>query len=191
MLRAAFAATPWAIPGSLLVLATAAWASRGLARTLRASRLYAFGFAASLGTALLFTLSPSLDAGPGRHRFASLEVTLDTFRNLGGINETTLNVALFVPLGLLAALHRTRSVRIPLIAAASAIPLVIEATQYALPSLGRSGFQMNDVIANLLGVTLGLGLGTIARRLAHQQTREPRPQTHMAASSAVTRSSGI
>ena len=81
------------------------------------------------------------------------------------MNDTSLNVALFVPLGsALGVLANRRAVL--LIPLAAALPLVIEAIQLWAGGLGR-GCQSADVADNLLGLGLGLSIGlawTLAAR---------------------------
>lgn len=163
MIEPALRATPWALPGAIVVVIVTLVLAPRAARWLRTRPWLAFGIVASAGLVVLVTLSPSVDAGPGRTRFASFELSLDTFRRLDGINESTLNVALFVPLAAFVAMAGVNAVRRLTIPAVILLPVAVELIQYAFPSLGRSGFQMDDVVANLTGVLVGLAGGAAAR----------------------------
>ncbi|WP_440709486.1 VanZ family protein [Herbiconiux sp. YIM B11900] len=89
--------------------------------------------------------------------------------------DAVLNVAVFVPLGLLLALTGTRLRSV--FALALALTLFIEITQY-LTDLGRTA-DINDVITNTVGACLGWavasGLRRIAARAAAVRTRVGRP----------------
>jgi glycopeptide antibiotics resistance protein len=70
-------------------------------------------------------------------------------------NETALNIALFVPLGLFATLMWKAPFRVTGIAAL--ISLAIEITQ---PLLGTGANDLTDLVANTLGAFLGAGVAT-------------------------------
>ncbi len=81
-----------------------------------------------------------------------------------GVTEESLNVLLFVPLGVAVAWLDGR-VRWAALAFAVALPWIVEGTQLAVPALGRA-CQGIDLTTNLLGLGIGLVLGFAARRLA-------------------------
>jgi len=78
------------------------------------------------------------------------------------LNDRTLNVALFVPLGLGVALIGRRSPRRVLTAAALLVPLCVEVVQHVTPWLARDS-QWQDVLDNTVGVALGLTAGFALR----------------------------
>ena len=81
-----------------------------------------------------------------------------------GINDTSLNVLLFIPLGVaLAGIPSSRSKAI-LICAAIAAPFVIETIQAWTPILAR-GCESADVVDNLFGLVLGLAAAATLPRL--------------------------
>lgn len=82
-----------------------------------------------------------------------------TVDELTVIGEPSLNVALFVPLGVCIALHRGR-VRVLALAIGVLMPVAIELVQMQLPALGRYCDVM-DVSDNELGLLLGLGGGLV------------------------------
>jgi glycopeptide antibiotics resistance protein len=91
---------------------------------------------------------------------------------------TSLNVILFVPLGIfLALLPRSRATVFAVIGAAL-LPVAIESIQFVATPLGRA-CQGADVIDNMLGLALGLAAGWtgawISRRLSKQPHRGTSP----------------
>jgi glycopeptide antibiotics resistance protein len=86
------------------------------------------------------------------------------------ITDVSLNVILFVPLGIAIALlpRSARSMAIRLLAVAS--PFLIESTQLVLTNLGRT-CQSADIFDNLLGLTIGAivgGLFVLGRSLSYR-----------------------
>jgi glycopeptide antibiotics resistance protein len=73
-------------------------------------------------------------------------------------NETSLNVVLFVPLGLALGLLPGRRTANLLILAGLVSPFFVEAIQLVVQPLGR-GCQTADIIDNLTGVVIGLLIG--------------------------------
>ena len=133
-----------------------------MARILRARPAVAWLLLVSLGTIVAATLTPQLDAlargaqssgrcDLGRLSLAPLSMYLRP-------NETSANVALFVPLGVALGLLPRGPRTYVCVAAALALPLVIETTQLLLPALQR-GCQSADVVDNLAGLLLGLVIG--------------------------------
>lgn len=185
MLRPAFTATPWLLPALVATALIAVAASRPVARRLDVACWHAIALVLALGAVLAVTLTPSLDAGWWqRSRIFTLEVPPSMVADLLRVSETSLNVALLIPLAALVRIVR-RPWRRRLLIGVIALPLVIELVQYALPVLGRSGFQLADVVANLLGVILGATLGECWRRVSggrgRRQASNPEPAAGHAA----------
>jgi hypothetical protein len=80
------------------------------------------------------------------------------------VTDDSLNVALFVPLGVALALLPWRSRRL-LAVPCVALPWLIEGTQLLVPALGRT-CQSVDLTTNLLGLFIGLGGGLLAVAVA-------------------------
>lgn len=148
------------------VMVAVLWSS-AVGRRLRTSRLVAALLLFGFGFVAAATLVPDAAAMTGvssngicdfsRVGFAPIEELLH-------VNFTSLNVLLFVPLGVaVALLPRTRAAAIVTIAAI-ATPFVVEAVQLVVTALGR-GCQTADVFDNLLGLAIGLVIGTLARPL--------------------------
>lgn len=85
----------------------------------------------------------------------------------GSARDDVLNVALFVPLGLLLATTGWRTIRT--LAVASGVSLAVEITQYA-GNFGRTA-DVNDLITNVCGAALGQVLAWSIRRGPAQTTR--------------------
>jgi hypothetical protein len=142
-----------------VVLAPAVARRLQTSRPLAAFLLFGFGFALSA------TLVPGMDALAGIHSDGSCDLsriglipTSDLFR----IGDPSLNVLLFVPLGLaVGLLPRTRAAAVAVVAAIL-LTFVIEATQLVVTPLGR-GCQSADIFDNLLGLAIGIVTGALAR----------------------------
>jgi hypothetical protein len=102
---------------------------------------------------------------------------LPDWTDVAALTETGLNVWLFVPLGLACGLL-PRGAQVAVAAAFSAgVPFAIEATQSALPSLGRicSG---GDVAANLVGLAAGLAVSLVFLRTLFPPAYRERRSDH-------------
>ncbi len=86
------------------------------------------------------------------------------------VTDVSLNVALFIPLGLsIAWLPRSRRT-LAVVVLAAALPFVVEGLQYFVPVLAR-GCQSGDVIDNLTGLGVGLVAGALIRAVATRLLR--------------------
>jgi VanZ family protein len=85
------------------------------------------------------------------------------FAELTRINDSSLNVLLFVPLGIAIGLLAWSPRAAAILVAGLLLPFVIEATQAWLPALGR-GCQSADVVDNITGLVVGLVIGRLAGR---------------------------
>jgi VanZ family protein len=156
----------WFWPALVVSGIVALLLAQPVARALRCRPWLAWMLITSLGLIAAATLTPihgptGLDTSQlrpcdlDRRWFASLaEITT--------ITDVSLNIAMFVPLGLaIAWLPRSRRA-IPVLVLAVVLPFVIEGLQYALPTLAR-GCQSGDVIDNLTGLAVGLVIGVVIR----------------------------
>ena len=158
----------WFWPGVVVAVIVAAAASGWLGRALRLPRAIAFGLVFSLGLIAAATLTPSREAllsgipGPGT---CDLSGFLPTLGDLRSFNDTSLNVFLFVPLGLTvgiaAATRRTVVQAAASVALPFSLPFAIEGIQLVATPLGRS-CQSVDVGNNLTGLVTGLAIAAIA-----------------------------
>jgi hypothetical protein len=159
------------VPLSALAVAVSlvvavAFSSRVAAR-LRTRRSVAALVMLGFGLVISATLMPTaaaLDGIPSdgvcdtsRVGFASVEV-------LTSVNESSLNVLLFVPLGIgIGLLPRSRAAAAVALAAFS-LTFIVESIQLLLPVLGR-GCQTADLVDNLMGLAIGFAVGLLARSL--------------------------
>jgi hypothetical protein len=150
-------------PGVVVALAVAAVLGAPLARVLRRPRAAAFGLAFSFGVVVAATLTPGRDALlfgiPGSGTCDS-SFDLPTLAELRTFNDTSLNVYLFVPLGLTVGLVAASRRTWPLLVAALALPFAIEWIQLVVTWLGRS-CQAVDVVDNVSGLLLGLAIAVL------------------------------
>jgi glycopeptide antibiotics resistance protein len=87
-------------------------------------------------------------------------------------SEDSLNVLLFVPLGIaLGLLPRSRRTTV-LIVATFALTLAIEATQSFVPAI-RRGCEISDVVNNTLGLIVGLVVGAVFAALSRMNRGRP------------------
>ena len=153
-------------PAMILALALAALAAVPVARLLQAPVWVALLLLGSLGVIVAITLTPAtpayFDAGTpiGCLHDGFVPPALDDLLQL---NQTSLNVFLFVPLGLACALlPRWWQVTLGWLFAV-ALPFVIEMAQYEVPRLGRV-CSTADMAANLTGLFAGVIGGLLLAR---------------------------
>lgn len=169
LVRGEDTALPWLLPGIAVSAAVSVLVGGVAARALDTRRAVATLLVFSLGVIVSATLTPLggdlvLDGGvPGTCDLSRLWFApLGVFR---GLNDTSLNVLLFVPLGVaIALLPRTRRIAVVAIGALF-VPLVIETTQLVVQAISR-GCESADVIDNLLGLGIGFAGGLVLRGLA-------------------------
>jgi glycopeptide antibiotics resistance protein len=108
---------------------------------------------------------------PGSGLGMRLNLVPILFDGPGSAVDAVLNVAVFVPFGLLlaAAAVRFRTT----LAAALAITLTIEITQY-ISDVGRTA-DINDVLTNVAGASLGWAVARAIRAVATRVARAPAP----------------
>lgn len=152
----------WLLPGVVVSMALAALASTPLSRLLRIPRPSAWLLVTSVGLIAAATLTPISGSAPDGRLSSACD-----FSRLGppspsdfaSLNDTSLNVLLFVPLGVALGLAVRRRAGLLLVAGAAAAPVLIEAIQLWVPQL-RRGCQSADVVDNLLGLALGICIGS-------------------------------
>ncbi|MFC5885885.1 hypothetical protein RMN57_10680 [Kitasatospora sp. CM 4170] len=179
MIKAVLGTMPMFWPGLLCSLVPAALLNRVVGRWLRAHWAVAFVLLLALGGLVTLTLLP--DAwGPfwaysGRAaRHCDLTgFGLRPLRAFTTVNPTSLDVALFVPIGLAAALAGTRARAAAVLLGATALPFAVEAVQYALPGIGHA-CTAQDVLDSLLGLALGAAAGLLAGPVARAGVRSLR-----------------
>jgi len=159
---------PWFVPGVVLALVLGAVAARPVARALSTRPAVAWLLVTSLGIALAATLTPTdtaLTDGAISSGTCDLgRIGLAPWEELSVVSATSLNVLLFVPLGVAIGLLPP-SRRRTILAAAVLLPLAIEAIQLLVPALDRI-CQSADIFDNLAGLAIGLVGGLVTRWVA-------------------------
>jgi hypothetical protein len=123
---------------------------------------------AALGLWLVALLYMTVRPGSGGVQINLVPVLVD---GPGSARDALLNVAVFLPFGMLLA---TVGVRIlPVLGTALAISLTVEATQYLL-NWGRTA-DVNDLLTNVAGAGLGWVVVRIVRRSANRARRVASP----------------
>ncbi|MEA2538592.1 MAG: hypothetical protein QOF11_2826 [Chloroflexota bacterium] len=161
-------ALPWFVPGAAISLVAGVVTAPAVARGLRAQRLPAWLLVFGLGIVLAATLTP---VGGVFDDPAAIARTCDFSRigiaplgDLLRLGDTSLNVLLFVPLGIALGLLPGSRRKWIVVGAAILLPFAIETLQLLAPILAR-GCQSADVVDNLTGLVLGIVGATGARWL--------------------------
>jgi len=163
----------WFWPGVATSIVLGIVLSRRVARALKVRRTVAMTLLLSLGLIASATLTPSREAV----RFGTIgsgscdlgRIGPASLAELLAFGDPTLNVLLFIPLGVVIGLFPASRRKVVLVVAALALPFAIETIQLLTRGLDRA-CQSSDVSDNLTGLVIGLlvGLvvGVVARRLA-------------------------
>jgi VanZ family protein len=155
---------PWFLPGLAITTVIAVVLAGRVARRLRTERWIAFLLVVSVGAVLAATITPDADGLSGQSSALGQcdfgRIGLASLSEYLQFGDPTLNVILFVPLGLAIGLVGRSPATARLFVAAVASPVAIEVIQSLAPMLGR-GCQSRDVVDNLLGLGIGLALGVL------------------------------
>jgi glycopeptide antibiotics resistance protein len=153
---------PWLPPGTIVFAIIGIVVCRRLARALGTRPAVAWLLVVSVGIIVSATLTPlygtleTTASGPGACDLSVMGFI--PLRELFQVDDRSLNILLFIPLGVaLGLLPRSRRTAF-LVLAAVLFPFAIETTQLLAPILGR-GCQSIDVIDNLTGLAIGLAAG--------------------------------
>ncbi len=158
---------PWLLPGVLVSLVIGLIVCRWLGRRLKVHPAVALLLIVGFGLVVSTTLTPLRDAiddgaiGTGVCDFSRWWPVspLTWFR----LSDPTLNIILFVPLGLAVGLLPPSRTKTVLVVGVLALPFIVESVQLLAPILAR-GCQSADAIDNLTGAVLGLVMGTVIGR---------------------------
>ena len=161
-----------AVPGFLAGVAVSAAvclaAGRRFSRMLGARSILGGAIILCLGFALSATLTPQREAfesgavGTGTCDFT--RVGLAPLSSLRTLNDVSVNILLFIPLGAAIGLVPNSRRKAAVVIASLALPFAIETTQLVVPSLDRA-CQSADVVDNLTGLVIGLAGGIVVGRL--------------------------
>jgi glycopeptide antibiotics resistance protein len=175
VIRLALGVVPWFVPGVVLSVGLALLICRPVGRRLGIAAPLVWVILVAVGLILSATLLPLRAAvdfqAVGSGSCDLSRIGLAPVDELLRFGDTSLNVALFIPLGLALGLVGTRRSRTVLLLAAAALPFAIEGIQLVAPILDR-GCQSADVFDNLTGLVIGLIIGTGARILAASPDRQ-------------------
>jgi VanZ family protein len=175
---------PWFLPGVASSLVAGVILGPAIGRLLRAGTVVAAMLIVSLGTIASATLTPLygvFETGviPGQAcDFA--RVGPAPLHQLLQVNDVSLNVLLFVPLGAAIALIPLSRRKVAILVVALVLPVAIETIQLLMPVLGR-GCESADVFDNLTGLLAGLAVGSVGRWItgAIRAQRYPSSQRQM------------
>ena len=162
---------PLLFPALAVGLVLAVLASQPLGRALEMPAWAAFTLVASIVLVVAVTLTPRRETAGAVDLFASVPATEspvgpELWRwpwQWWPVDDRTLNIALFVPLGLAVGLVGRRRARRVLAVLALVSPLLVEGTQHVVNWLARDS-QWQDVVDNATGVIIGLVIGVLIRR---------------------------
>jgi hypothetical protein len=172
------ASLPWLLPGAAVSIAVSLALGGSLTRALGTRRAVGSLLLLTLGIIVSATLTPLggvLDLQTGVAGTCDLSrIGLPSAGALRGLNDTSLNVVLFIPFGFAIALLPRSRRAFAVLLAAIAFPFLIEATQAIVTPLAR-GCESADVVDNLLGLALGLAAGIGARAVAFAAGRSLDP----------------
>jgi hypothetical protein len=152
------------VPGLVISVVLALLLCGGVARRLRVSRVIAALLIVSLGVVLSATVTPSREALEGEGHLASgCDLSRwgpAMWREYVHVGDTSLNVLLFIPLGVVIGMLPRSAYRTPILIAAVIMPFAVEGFQLVVTPLGRA-CQSADVFDNLLGLVVGLCVGSL------------------------------
>ncbi len=148
--------------GLVLALVVATLLFRPVARRLGVRGLTAWLLLVATGAILALTLTPSREAiTAGVTGSISCDLSRLGPASLGEyrrFDDPSLNILLFIPLGMVIGAIGRRPVRVRLALAALLLSPAVEATQAVVVPLGRA-CQGGDLFDNTLGLVAGLALG--------------------------------
>jgi len=157
---------PWFMPGVLVSIAASVALAIPLGRAMTVRPVVAGALVLTLGIVLSATLTPlrgAIEAGAAGTGVCDLSrLGLAPIAELMTLNDTSLNILLFVPLGVVVGqVPRTRRMA-GILLASIALPFLIEMIQLVASDLAR-GCQSADVVDNLTGLCIGTALRTASR----------------------------
>jgi hypothetical protein len=155
-------------PGIVVSLVLSLVACGYVGRALGISRAHGWVLLMSIGVVLSATVTPSREAllfgGQGSGTCDLGRIGLASWSELGHVDEPSLNVLLFVPLGIAVGLCPRSRAKSVVLASAFLLPAAIELVQLVAVPLGRE-CQSSDVVDNVTGLVLGILAGSLVGRI--------------------------
>ena len=159
-------ATPWFWPTLAGAVVVSLVSYRRVAGSLGASPVVCLLLLISLGGVVALTLTPGIAISPTSDGACDLRIVAPLgLERMFSLGQRSLNVLLFIPVGVSIGLLPWSRSRLVIAVGALVLPFLVEGLQYALPPLGHACVAA-DVIDNLTGLVLGLGAGTLALLVA-------------------------
>jgi VanZ family protein len=149
------------VPGVLASIVIGTAASGRVARALGTRQIVAWLLIVSIGLVLSATLTPVSEFETSAAGVGVCDLTRigpAPLEDLRSLNDTTLNIVLFLPLGVAVGLLQNSRRKVAIILAVAAMPFVIEGIQLVATSLHR-GCESADVSDNLTGLIIGFAVG--------------------------------
>lgn len=154
---------PWFLPGAFISVIVGLLVAPTVARALHTGRGPAWLLVSGLGIVLAATLTPlGVDSEVPARVCDFSRLGIAPIGEFLVIDDASLNVALFIPLGIALGLLTGSGRKWIVVAGAILLPFVIETLQLLAPALSR-GCQSADVVDNLTGLVVGMIAATVAR----------------------------
>jgi glycopeptide antibiotics resistance protein len=162
--------------GLVLALVVATLLFLPVARRLGVRGIAAWLLLAATGSILAMTLTPNW-AGPTAGAWGAISCDLSrvgpaSIWEYRHVTDASLNVLLFIPLGVVIGAIGRRRTRVQLALAALLLSPAVELTQAVVVPLGRA-CQGGDLFDNTLGLLIGLALGWGVGRLSRSVADAP------------------
>lgn len=168
--------TPWARGGLVIAVVLGLVFAYPVAQLLRSNPVVVGLLITVLLAVLVFTLTPHPRVY-GSADVCLMTLTRPSRADLVEPTDISLNLLLFLPVGVLVMLLRPLAVMIGFILFALLLPVIIEYTQYAIGRLGRT-CSLYDIATNELGLIIGLAIGVVVRAIWEVIARIGKPNTY-------------
>jgi VanZ family protein len=166
-MRSFVAAVPFSVVAAVIAVIAALALAPRVALWLRARRWLALLLLLGIGLVLAATIVPDADAFAGIPSDGTCDLSrlgIAPIGELTTVTTTSLNVLLFLPLGVAVAWLPKARRSVLVLAFALSLTFLVEGIQLLVTELGR-GCQSADMIDNLMGLMIGLGIGLMIRWL--------------------------
>ena len=161
-------AFPFAPPAFLLGAVVVFFVSRPLAQRVEERRVVLVCWMASLVFILALTLTPSsyaLSMEPGVLMTRNWVWDLPDMSAFFSVNWQSMNLLMFIPIGVTSALLAWRKNIAVFATVAYATSVIVELIQYLVVPLARPQFNSATVVIGWIGITLGIAAGLLIRTM--------------------------